>query len=154
MTPLAGAAECSPSYGLERTKLGHAIVLDESESQLDPQNPNLRGHPGGEEQVDPLDEIIRSFNERWFQGWKVTLEEQRMKVIYTARDVRAHPDYSIKYDDNQDPYSRELALRQILKDVMLKRRRDDLDLYKLYASDDGFKTAWFQGVERMLNQEL
>jgi type I restriction enzyme R subunit len=31
--------------------------------------------PGGDELKDPLDEIIKAFNERWFQGWEATLEE-------------------------------------------------------------------------------
>ncbi|MFA5679431.1 MAG: DEAD/DEAH box helicase family protein [Pseudomonas sp.] len=142
------------TYGLERTKLGHAIGLDDSEAVLDPQNPNPRGGHGGEEQADPLDEIIRSFNERWFQGWSATPEEQRVKFINILESIRTHPDYPAKYGDNQDPYSRNLALEQMLKDVMLKRRKEELELYKLYASDEAFKTSWFQNIERALNQGL
>lgn len=142
------------TYGLERTRLGHAIGLDDSEAVVDPQNPNPRGGHGGEEQADPLDEIIRSFNERWFQGWSATPEEQRVKFINILESIRSHPDYTAKYGDNQDPYSRNLALEQMLKDVMLKRRKEELELYKLYASDDAFKTSWFQNIERALNQRL
>lgn len=40
------------------------------------QTPNPRGHHGGEVQDDPLEDIIRSFNERWFQGWNTTSGEQ------------------------------------------------------------------------------
>ena len=147
---LLGSVDLS-TYGLERTKLGYTIGLDDTASELDPQNANPRGHPGGEEQTDPLDEIIRSFNERWFQGWSATPEEQRVKFINILESIRTHPDFPVKYGDNQDPYSRSLALEQILKDVMLKRRREELELYKLYASDDAFKTAWFQNIERALN---
>ena len=142
------------TYGLERTRLGHAIGLDDSETVVDPQNPNPRGGHGGEEQADPLDEIIRSFNERWFQGWSATPEEQRVKFINILDSIRTHPDYTAKYGDNQDPYSRNLALEQMLKEVMLKRRKEELELYKLYASDDAFKTSWFQNIERALNQGL
>ncbi len=56
------------TYGLERVKLNASIGLDESETQLDPQNPNPRGAHGGSEEKDPLDVIVNSFNERWFQG--------------------------------------------------------------------------------------
>ncbi len=56
------------SYGLERVKLSHSIGLDASETEVDPQNPNPRGYREGEPEADPLDEIVRSFNERWFQG--------------------------------------------------------------------------------------
>ena len=57
------------SYGLQRVKLNHAITLDDEESELEPQNPNPRGAHGTEKETDPLDEIIKSFNEKWFQGW-------------------------------------------------------------------------------------
>lgn len=142
------------TYGLERTKLGHAIGLDDSEAELDPQNPNPRGKHGAEEQADPLDEIIRSFNERWLQGWSATPEEQRVKFINILESIRTHPDFSAQYGNNQDPYSRNLALDKMLKDVMLKRRKEEPELYKLYASDEAFKTSWFQNIERALSEGL
>ncbi len=148
---LLGSVDLS-TYGLERTKIGHGIGLDPTGTVVDPQNPTPRGHRGGEEESDPLDEIVRSFNERWFQGWSATPEEQRVKFINILESIRTHPDYPAKYGDNHDPYSRSLALEQMLKDVMLKRRKEELELYKLYASDDAFKTAWFQNLERALNQ--
>ena len=140
------------SYGLERTKLNHSIELDASPSELDPQNPNPRGYRGGDPEKDPLDEIIRTFNERWFQGWSATPEEQRVKFINVVKSVRSHPDYSEKYAANTDPYTRDLAFEKILQDVMLKRRKEELDLYKLFASDPAFKAAWSQSIEQMLSK--
>jgi type I restriction enzyme R subunit len=139
------------SYGLERTKLNHTIGLDASSSELDPQNPNPRGYRDGEPEKDPLDEIIRSFNERWFQGWSATPEEQRVKFINVVNSIRSHPDYTEKYEANADPYNRELALEKILQDVMLKRRKEELELYKLFASDPAFKAAWSQSIASVLN---
>ena len=52
------------TYGLERVKLNTSIVLDDSETELDPQNPNPRGAHGTDAAEDPLDLIINSFNER------------------------------------------------------------------------------------------
>nr|WP_299379651.1 type I restriction endonuclease subunit R [uncultured Halomonas sp.] len=142
------------SYGLQRTTLGHSIQLDDSEAELDPQNPNPRGYRDGETENDPLDEIIRSFNERWFQGWSATPEEQRVKFVNIVDSVRAHPDYSTKYANNPDPYNRSLALDKMLMDVMLKRRKDELELYKLFASDSAFKAAWSQNIEKVLDGGL
>lgn len=139
------------SYGLERTKLNHEIGLDASDTELTPQNPNPRGNRDGDPETDPLDDIIRSFNERWFQGWSATPEEQRVKFVNIVNSVRAHPDYTEKYQANTDPYNRGLAFGKILEDVMLKRRKEELELYKLYASDSAFKTAWSQNIEQMLN---
>lgn len=138
------------SYGLERTKLNHTIGLDASPTELEPQNPNPRGYRDGEPEKDPLDEIIRSFNERWFQGWSATPEEQRVKFINVVNSIRSHPDYSEKYEANTDPYNRGLALEKMLQEVMLKRRKEELELYKLFASDPAFKTAWIQSIEKVL----
>ncbi|NVZ10023.1 type I restriction endonuclease subunit R [Allochromatium humboldtianum] len=140
------------SYGLERTKLNHSIDLDASPSELDPHNPNPRGYREGDPDTDPLDEIIRTFNERWFQGWSATPEEQRVKFINVVDSIRTHPDYSEKYAANSDPYTRELALEKMLQDVMLKRRKEELELYKLFASDPAFKSAWSRGIEQMLSK--
>ena len=79
------------SYGLQRVKLNHGIDLDEAESELDPQNPNPRAAHGSDEEHDPLDDIIKNFNERWFQGWSATPEEQKVKFINIAESVKTHP---------------------------------------------------------------
>ena len=142
------------SYGLERTKLNHEIGLDASDTELTPQNPNPRGFRDGDPEKDPLDEIIRSFNERWFQGWSATPEEQRVKFINIIESIRAHPDYLAKYEGNADPYARELAFEKMLQDVMLKRRKDELELYKLFASDSAFKSAWSQNIAQVLSKNL
>lgn len=140
------------SYGLQRTKLGHSIGLDDSETEVDPQNPNPRGYRGDEPQKDPLETIIQAFNERWFQGWSATPEEQRVKFLNIIDSVRAHPDFAAKYDANPDPYSRNLAFEKIMKEVMLKRRKEELELYKLHAQDEAFKAALYQSVKQVLEQ--
>lgn len=138
------------SYGLERIKLNQDIGLDASQTELDPQNPNPRGYRDGDPERDPLDEIIQSFNERWFQGWSATPEEQRVKFVNIAKSLRAHPDFEGKFANNQDPQNRALAFERILKDVMLKRRKDELELYKLFAGDAAFKAAWTQSLQEIV----
>lgn len=142
------------SYGLERVKLSHEIVLDSSDSELVPQNPNPRGFRDGESEQDLLDEIIRNFNERWFQGWSATPEEQRVKFVNIIDSIRAHPDFATKYESNKDPHGRGLAFEKMLADVMLQRRKDELELYKLFAADAAFKSAWSQNIEQVLNAKL
>jgi len=141
------------SYGLERVKLNQSIGLDESEAEVDPQNPNPRGKHG-EEETDPLDEIIRSFNERWFQGWSATPEEQRVKFVNIANSLKAHPDFKAKYQDNTDSHNRTLAFEKILKEVMLHRRKDELELYKLFANDEAFKTSWQDSLQRIVSSSF
>ncbi|MDR3678893.1 MAG: DEAD/DEAH box helicase family protein [Flavipsychrobacter sp.] len=138
------------TYGLERTKLNVAIGLDSAETQLEPQNPNPRSAHGGDAEEDPLDMIIRSFNEKWFQGWEATPDEQRVKFIGLARHMQAHPDFQSKYLDNDDLQNRELAYARIFDDVMGKQRKNELDLYRLVSKDEAFKQAMQDTIKRIL----
>jgi len=78
-------------------------------------------------------------------------EEQRVNFV---NSIRAHPGHAAKYEDNADPYNRGLALEKLLQDVMLKERKDELELYKLFASDPAFKAAWSQNIEQVLKKDL
>ncbi|WP_100615379.1 type I restriction endonuclease subunit R [Confluentibacter citreus] len=139
------------TYGLERVKLNESIVLDASETELDPQNPNPRGAYDGDEEIDPLDLIIASFNERWFQGWDVTPEDQRIKFVTLTKQIQAHPDYLSKVAENNDSTNRDLAFKKILDEIMSQQRKNELNLYKLYAKDEAFHQAFIDTMKRMAN---
>jgi type I restriction enzyme, R subunit len=138
------------TYGLERTKLSHSIGLDDNESELDPQNPNPRG-PGGDSDKDLLDEIIKSFNERWFHGWEATPDDQRVKFIQVSKKLTEHPDFDSKYKFNADKQNRNLALDKMLKEVLAQQRKQELELYRLSAKDESFYQAFFDTMKRMVD---
>ncbi len=137
------------TYGLERTRLNHSIGLDASESELKPQNPNPRGVQGEGEDKDTLEEIIRTFNEKWFHGWEATPEDQKVKFVSLSKHIKEHPDYKAKVADNKDVQNRDLAFKKILDEVMAKQRKKELDLYKLYAKDEAFFQAFFDTMKRL-----
>ncbi len=139
------------TYGLERVKLNTSIGLDDSQTQLDPQNPNPRGAYGSDEEIDPLDVIINSFNERWFQGWDATPQEQRIRFLNMAQKMKEHPDFQSKYVDNPDSHTRDLAYIKIFDEVMNKQRRSELELYKMISQDDAFRIAMQDTVKRILS---
>jgi type I restriction enzyme R subunit len=139
------------TYGLERVKLNSGIGLDDSETELDPQNPNPRGAHGNDKEEDPLDLIINSFNEKWFQGWDATPEEQRVKFVSLAKSIQAHPDYLEKYSENSDAQNREIAFKKIFDDVMAQQRKMELDLYKKVTQDDSFRIAMQDTLKRILS---
>lgn len=138
------------TYGLERVKLNVNIGLDASETEVDPQNPNPRGAHGGDTDKDELDLIIKSFNERWFQGWEATPEEQRVKFVNLAQKMKEHPDFKEKYQENSDVQNRDIAFEKIFEDVMGKQRKNELDLYRLISQDESFKIAMQDTIKRML----
>lgn len=139
------------TYGLERVKLNQSIGLDDSETEIDPQNPNPRGAHGSEEEKDPLDLIINSFNERWFQGFGDTPEERKIKLISYNKAIQAHPDFVDKVQNNPDQQNSNLAFKKILDEVMRKKRKQEVEIYKMYAKDDAFYRALFDTMKRMAN---
>jgi type I restriction enzyme R subunit len=139
------------TYGLERVKLSTNIGLDESETEVEPQNPNPRGSHGTDEERDPLDDIIKTFNERWFHGWEATPEEQRVKFVHLMQKVKTHDDYKSKYQENNDEHTRRLALEKMVSEIMNKERRKELDLYKLFAGDEAFRVGMLDSFERALS---
>jgi len=142
------------TYGLERTKLNHAIVLDGSDTQLNPQNPNPRGAYGTDENKDPLDEIINSFNNRFFSGWNGTSEENRIKCISLYNNTVKHKDYESKVKNNPDTQNGDLALQKILDEVFLARRKANLDEYKQWINDSAYKIAMMDLIKTMAKQNL
>jgi len=140
------------TYGLERVKLKESIGLDEAETEINPQNPTPRGIHGNEEHHDPLDEIIRHFNERWFESWNATPEEQRVKFVNIARHVMNAVGYQAQVVDNPDEQNRRIALEKLIGHAVNRERRRELDLYKRYASDDDFKRAFDASIMRILQQ--
>ncbi|MFP4288844.1 MAG: type I restriction endonuclease subunit R [Bacteroidales bacterium] len=139
------------TYGLERTKVNQSIGLDSSDSGLDPQNPNPRGAHDGDEEKDPLDEIIQTFNDRFYSGWEETPEEARVKYISIAKNVMAHPDFKDKVAENADKQNSDIALKRIMDEIMLKRRKANVEEYKRYAKDDAYYQGIFDLMRRMID---
>ncbi len=142
------------TYGLERVKLSQRISLDDSPTEVDPQNSNPRGAHGGDEQKDPLDLIVSAFNERWFAGWDATPEEQRVKFINIAQHIINHPAYADQILNNGDEQNRRLAMEKLIGQAVGQERKRELDLYKRYASDPDFKRAFDATIMRILEQRI
>lgn len=139
------------TYGLERTKLNHSIGLDDSLSELDPQNPNPRGAHGAEDDKDPLDEIIRTFNERFYSGWDETPEEARIRTISFFRNVTQHKDFESKVKNNSDQQNSEIALKKIMDEVLMAKRKANVEEYKKWVTDEAYKIGMIELVKRMID---
>ena len=109
----------------------------------------VRDHHG-EDEKDPLDDIIKTFNERFFAGWDATPEEQRVKFINIARHVVDNPDYAAQVVNNQDEQNRQIALEKMIQQAIGAERKRELDLYKRYANDPEFKRAFNASIGRFL----
>lgn len=139
------------TYGLRRTSLNETITLDAGEAVVDPNKPVMVNAGGkDEEPTDPLDQILKDFNERWFKGWDATPDDQKAKMIGVAKAVAADEDYQTLVVGNPDRQAVEAAMIAIVDRIMRKQRKGDMSLYKEYQHNEGFKHNFIGVIDRML----
>lgn len=139
------------TYGLRRTALNETIMLDDSEATIDPNKPIMVNAGGNEDEPkDPLDIILKEFNERWFKGWDATPDDQKAKLISITNAVREDEDYQTLVIGNPDQQAVDEAMAAIIDRVVRKKRKGDMSLYKEYQHNEGFKYNLRILINRML----
>lgn len=143
------------TYGLRRTALNETIVLDAGESTIDPLKPTMvNAGPTDEPEKDPLDEIIKEFNEHWFRGWEATPDDQKEKLVNITKAVANDADYQNLVIGNPDQQAVEAAMAMIIDRIIRQKRKGDMSLYREYQQNDAFKAGFRTLITRMLdNQE-
>ena len=138
------------TYGLRRTALNEPIILDAGEATIDPLKPTMVSAGGGEETTDPLDEILKEFNSRWFNGWDATPDDQKMKLVSVAQAVADDEDYKSLVVGNPDQQAVDALMIEIIDRIMRQKRKGDNSLYKEYQQNEGFKAGFRNVIMRML----
>ena len=139
------------TYGLRRTALNETITLDAGETVVDPNKPVMVNAGGNDEEpTDPLDKILKDFNERWFKGWDATPDDQKAKMVNVAKAVADDEDYQTLVVGNPDQQAVEAAMIAIVDRIMRKQRKGDMSLYKEYQHNEGFKHNFINIIDRML----
>lgn len=139
------------TYGLRRTALNEPIALDAAETTLEPLKP-VMVHAGDDEpEEDPLEQILKEFNERWFKGWDATPDDQKAKLINVAKAVAADEDYQTLVVGNPDQQAVAEAMIAIVDRIMRKQRKGDMSLYKEYQQNEGFKHNFINIIDRILS---
>lgn len=134
------------TYGARRTALNQHIELDSGESTIDPLAPKMVNAGGDDGEKDPLDEIVKQFNEHWFKGWDATPDEQKAKIINLSKMVREDEDYQF-VEGNSDPQTSDQMLANIIKKQLLAMRKGDKSLYKEYKNSKAFQYGMLQAVK-------
>ena len=138
------------TYGLRRTSLNETIVLDAGETTVDPLKPTMANAGGTEKEIDPLDEILKEFNEKWFKGWNATPDDQRAKFLSVTQAVADDDDYKSLVVGNPDQQAVDALMAQIIDRIIRNKRRGDMSLYKEYQQNDMFKVDFRNVVMQML----
>jgi type I restriction enzyme R subunit len=140
------------TYGLRRTALNETIVLDPGESTIDPLKATMvNAGPTDEPNKDPLDEIIKEFNEHWFRGWEATPDDQKEKLVNITKAVANDADYQSLVIGNPDQQAVEAAMAMIIDRIIRQKRKGDMSLYREYQQNDAFKAGFRTLITRMLD---
>ena len=139
------------TYGLRRTALNETITLDAGEATIDPLKPTMVNAGGVEETKDPLDQILQEFNNRWFNGWDATPDDQKTKLISVAQAVADDEDYQTLVVGNPDQQAVDTLMVEIIDRIIRKKRKGDMSLYKEYQQNEGFKVDFRSVITRMLS---
>lgn len=140
------------TYGLRRTALQEKVILDASETVLDPDDPKMAGVRGLDPEIDTLEQIIKEFNERWFQGWKTTPDDQKATLITLANAVMNDAAYKSQIVGNPDSEAVAIAMNEIIDRIIRRQRTADMSLYKEYQQNEGFKDNFRLLITRMINE--
>lgn len=139
------------TYGLRRTALNEPISLDAEMSTVEPLKPVMvNAGKDDDEPKDPLDEILKEFNERWFKGWNATPDDQKTKLISVAKAVTEDEDYKTLVVGNPDQQAVDALMVEIIDRIMRQKRKGDQSLYREYQQNEGFKVNFRDVVVRML----
>lgn len=143
------------TYGLRRTALNETIKLDADETTVDP-NKAVMVNAGGEEEApkDPLDIILKEFNERWFKGWEAAPDDQKAKLLSMAKALAEDEDYKTLVVGNSDQQAVAEVYARIIDSIVRKKRRGDASLYKLYQQNEGFKASFQQTLKNIVENGL
>ena len=107
---------------------------------------------GGEEVVkDPLDQILKEFNEKWFKGWDATPDDQKAKIINITQAVANDEDYKSLVVGNPDKQAVAKAMDDIIDKIIRQKRKGDQSLYKEYLHNESFKYNFRELITRMLS---
>ena len=103
-----------------------------------------------EEEKDPLDKIVKEFNEHWFKGWDATPEAQKAKVVIIAKAVTADKDYQQLVVGNPNEQAVNELMADIIKRAVLRQRKADQSLYSQYRDNGDFKAGFNAMIRRII----
>ena len=107
---------------------------------------------GGEgEPKDPLDKILKEFNDRWFKGWNASPDDQKTKLLGVAKAVVEDEDYNTLVVGNPDKQAVDAAMITIIDRIMRSKRKGDISLYKEYLHSEVFKHGFIEAIKLMLS---
>lgn len=137
------------TYGLTRTALNQHIDLAAETAIIDPAKA-IMVNANNDDTKDPLDQILKDFNDRFFKGWKAAPEDQKTKLVNIAKAVAEDQDYKDLVMGNADTAQANKKQDEIIDRMVRRGKRGDLSFYKEYLQNEDFKN----GIHAMIGKIL
>lgn len=149
------------SYGLERSKIGISISLDDIDSDMAPNSSNPhQAHM--DEEKETLEAIIQTFNDKWFSNWDATEESKKAIFISLIETIKHNENYEESYKNNNDFQNAQLAFEEMLKTAIVENRDKmkeeqvkmtalNKEFYKLFVQDPEFKQSLVKELMRIVD---
>ena len=137
------------TYGARRTTLNQHIELDSGETVIDPLKPTMVNAGDDDGNKDPLDKIVKEFNDHYFKGWDATPEEQRAKLINLTKQVLADEDYQL-VEGNPDEQAVTQMMQEIIARQIRKMRKGDNSFYSEDKGNGSFQYGVMQAVNGII----
>ena len=122
------------SYRLQLESTANIVM--EGNSVLKPIPTDMRGS-GGEQELEHLSNILKTFNERFGTHFEDS-DKVRLMAESIASDVAKNQELinSLKYSDEQNA---RITSDKVVGEELLKHITTNFDLYKLYSDNTDFK---------------
>ena len=137
------------TYGLTRTALNQKIELDAETTVVDPTKAAMV-NANNDDTKDPLDQILKEFNERFFKGWKATPDELKEKLVNIAKQVHDDADYKDLVVGNADKAMADEKQNEIIDKIIRRNKRSDMSFHKEYVQDKDFKISIYSIIGQIL----
>ena len=134
------------TYGLRTTALNEKIELDSEETTIDPSAAAMSGARSEDESRDPLDEILKQFNEN-FKEFEGSPEDQKAILLNITKKVHDDADFRDLVMGNPDTAAALAVQNKIIDRVMRQTRKNQESIYRGYY---GNKEMFYNIIGNML----
>ncbi|MGM9697949.1 MAG: type I restriction endonuclease subunit R [Prevotella sp.] len=134
------------TYGLRRTALNEKIELDSEETTIDPSKAAMAGASSEDQSRDPLDEILKEFNEN-FKGFEGSPDEQKAILLNITKKVHDDVQYQELIVGNPNTEAAREFQNKIIDRVMRQTRKNQESIYRGYQSN---KEMFYNTISNML----
>ena len=137
------------TYGLRETALNQTVTLDDGQTSLDPNKPEMV-NAGGNGQDTDLDRIIKEFNDKWYRDQELSPDDLKIHFMRVSQRVVDDEDYQNMVVGNVDQQAVSIVMANIISKAVRKMGKADRTFYRNYQNNEAYR----EGVNNIVTQMI